>query len=484
MNEGCVDIPSMLGYLFDADSSILQYLATRHTMKQKLLWMALFGAMVGHQYAEGQEKVAPLQIQIDCARFRGGDDRNLYVEVYYSIPQRTMDYRPDSSGMHAEVVLTLVVSRGDSMVYGNRWLVPHTVADTAEAHSSTNLVGITALTLPEGEYTLTMIGQDRYDTARMDSVVQRLTVKRLPTDQMILSDIELASAIRQGDKSSQFYKNTLEVIPNVQGVYSEDQMAYVYLEAYNLDRGNPDSTYRVRTVVFDAVGREIISRDRPRKRVGESSVLVDNIAVSKLRTGTYTLVVALLDTAGQLASTSGKKFFVYNQALGVDSTLLAASGIITGYEYSGMDEPAMDQEFDYARYTATGRERDQYEKIEGKEAKAKFLSEFWSRRGLGMKEEYLARIAHANASFRALGREGYRTDRGRVYTVYGPPDEYDRHPSDAEARPYEIWSYNSIQGGVIFVFVQRSTGGDYDLVHSTHRNELHDENWERYAGIR
>jgi GWxTD domain-containing protein len=452
---------------------------------KKIVWLTFFfGIFFGHQHAGSQEGARPLQIQVDYARFRGGDDKNLFVEVYYSIPQKTMYYRADSTGLHAEVIFTLVVSRGDSMVYGTRWLVPHTVADTMEANSGRNLVGLTSLTLPEGEYALKVIGQDRYEKSRIDSVVQRLTINSLPADRMILSDIELASTIHQGNESSQFYKNTLEVVPNVQGVYSEDQMAYLYLEAYNLGRANPDSTYRVRTVVFDAVGREVISRERPRKRVGESSVLVDNIAISQLRTGTYTLVVALLDTAGQLASTSGKKFFVYNQSLGVDSTLLAASGVIGGYEYSGMEEPAMDQEFDYARYTASGPERDQYEKLEGRESKAKFLREFWARRGLGVKEEYLARIAHANASFRALGREGYRTDRGRVYTIYGPPDDYERHPSDAEARPYEIWSYNSIQGGVIFVFVQRSTGGDYDLVHSTHRNELHDENWERFAGVR
>ena len=72
-----------------------------------------------------------------------------------------------------------------------------------------------------------------------------------------------------------------------------------------------------------------------------------------------------------------------------------------------------------------------------------------------------------------------RPTRGRVVIMYGTPDDIERHPSETETRPYEIWSYNNIQGGVIFVFVQRNTAGDYELVHSTHRNELHDENWDR-----
>jgi hypothetical protein len=78
-----------------------------------------------------------------------------------------------------------------------------------------------------------------------------------------------------------------------------------------------------------------------------------------------------------------------------------------------------------------------------------------------------------------MGREGYRSDRGRVYIVYGAPDDVERHPNEVDSKPYEIWSFHNIQGGVIFVFVQRNQGGDYDLVHSTHRNELHDENWDR-----
>jgi hypothetical protein len=109
------------------------------------------------------------------------------------------------------------------------------------------------------------------------------------------------------------------------------------------------------------------------------------------------------------------------------------------------------------------------------------MAEFWQRRPLGLKQEYLKRVAYANSHFNILGRQGYLTDRGRVYVVYGTPDDYDRHPNEPEYRPYEIWTFNQIQGGVIFVFVQRSSGGDYELVHSTHRNELRDENWARIA---
>jgi GWxTD domain-containing protein len=447
-------------------------------------WLVLIGCLgfsvSAYTSDKTKEPVDPMQIYVDFARYRG-DENSLYVEVYYSIPQRCVTYRADSAGLGALIDITLLVTRKDSLVYGDRWLVPHRMSDSTEVHSAMNLVGVTGLSLTEGDYQLKVLARDRFDMARAESVITQVPVKNLEKDRMILSDLELASVIRQGDRSSPFFKNTLEVVPNVQGMYTEDQTCYFYAEAYNLFADKTSDAYYVRTVVYDAVGRELISRERMRKRFGESSVVVDNVPAAKLRTGTYTMVVALLDSAKSAVSSSGKKFFVYNATLGVDSALLAGGGRLIVNEYEGMNEKDLDAEFDYARYVASETERDQFKQLQGVDSKGKFLSEFWHRRGLGLKEEYLKRVAYANDHFRVLGREGYRADRGRVYIIYGPPDDYDRHPSESETRPYEIWTYNSIQGGVLFVFVQRSTGGDHELVHSTHRNELHDENWQRFA---
>jgi GWxTD domain-containing protein len=248
--------------------------------------------------------------------------------------------------------------------------------------------------------------------------------------------------------------------------------------------GTDRSDLNVKTVVYDAVGKEIISREKPRKRVSESNVLVDNIVVGKLRTGTYSVILAVLDTSGKVLTSTGKKFYVYNSTLGIDSTLVASKAALLANEYATMSEEDIDKEFEWARYAAMDEEKDQYKELKGVDAKRKFLSDWWRRRPLGFKEEYLQRVGYANTALRVMGREGYKTDRGRVYIVYGPPDDYDRHPSDPDSRPYEVWSYNSIQGGVIFAFVLRQSGGDYELVHSTHRNELHDENWMRFAVTR
>jgi GWxTD domain-containing protein len=227
------------------------------------------------------------------------------------------------------------------------------------------------------------------------------------------------------------------------------------------------------------VGKEVLSRDRIRKRAGESSVIVDQFSTSQLHTGTYTLTLALLDTSRKQLSTSSRKFYVFNEKLGVDSSLLAGGSRLPMAEYMSMDDAELDRESRWLRWEESDEEKGQFKALTGVEAKRKFLSDFWRRRPPGMRDEYLARVNYANMNFAVMGREGYRADRGRVHIVYGSPDDIERHPNETDSRPYEIWQYNNIQGGVIFVFVQRNPGGDFELVHSTHRNELRDDNWDR-----
>lgn len=443
--------------------------------------LAVIVVISAASYGQNPGPSEPLRLSMDYARFRG-DENNLFVEVYYSIPQRSITYVPDSSGMKATVDVTLLVStQRDSVVFADRWLVPSTIADAANRSGAMNLVGVARLMLGEGDYTLRLIARDRNDLRRSDSVAVPLPIKMLDRHHLVLSDIELATSIRQGGSAeSPYHKNSLEVIPNVDAIFAEDQSCYIYAEAYNLLSGGTTGDYFVRTNVYDAVGRELITREKPRRRSAESSVIVDNLVMKQLRSGTYTLVMALLDSSHNVVSSSGKKFFVYNRTLGVDSAMLSLAPARASAEFSFMEEPELDREFEWAKYEAVDAEKAQYEKLSGTEAKRKFLTDFWARRQPGRRQQFLDRVKHANATFTFLGRSGYLSDRGRVYVVYGPPDDYDRHPSESETRPYEIWSYNSLQGGVIFVFALRQASGDYELVHSTHRNELQDENWSRY----
>ncbi len=83
------------------------------------------------------------------------------------------------------------------------------------------------------------------------------------------------------------------------------------------------------------------------------------------------------------------------------------------------------------------------------------------------KEEYYRRIAYANDHF-AAAIPGWKTDRGRIYIVYGPPDEKETHPSGSAAQPYpyEQWLYHLIEGvgaNVVVEFIDPNKTGEYRM---------------------
>ena len=115
-------------------------------------------------------------------------------------------------------------------------------------------------------------------------------------------------------------------------------------------------------------------------------------------------------------------------------------------------------------YIIEDREKAAYAGLKSDEERTKFIEQFWLRRDPTpatpeneFKIEHYRRIAYANKKF-ASKLEGWKTDRGRVYILYGPPDELEKHPE----RNKENWLYRQIPGkgsNVIVSFTYKN--GEY-----------------------
>jgi hypothetical protein len=68
------------------------------------------------------------------------------------------------------------------------------------------------------------------------------------------------------------------------------------------------------------------------------------------------------------------------------------------------------------------------------------------------KDEFYERIEYANERFRE-GKPGWKTDRGRIYIYFGPPDRIERYPmtQNVGARAVEQWIYYRYQFGIEFI---------------------------------
>ncbi len=143
-------------------------------------------------------------------------------------------------------------------------------------------------------------------------------------------------------------------------------------------------------------------------------------------------------------------------------------------------------------YIITPQERAAFKKLTTDEERDQFIEEFWRRRNPSpgspentFKEEFYRRVAYANEHF-ASGIPGWRTDRGRIYIMYGPPDEIESHPSGGTyvanpnelpysgpgasntmtTYPFEDWTYHYIPGigeNVVLEFVDPTMTGEYQL---------------------
>ncbi len=75
-------------------------------------------------------------------------------------------------------------------------------------------------------------------------------------------------------------------------------------------------------------------------------------------------------------------------------------------------------------------------------------------------EEYYRRVAFSIEAFTVV-QEGWKTDRGMIYILFGPPDEIQRGPFEINRKPYQVWEYYRI--GKQFVFRDETGFGDYRL---------------------
>lgn len=149
-------------------------------------------------------------------------------------------------------------------------------------------------------------------------------------------------------------------------------------------------------------------------------------------------------------------------------------------ELKGAYKTWLDQD---VAYIISDDERKAFKNLSNDEERDAFIEQFWLRRNPNpdspdneFREEHYRRIAYANEHF-AAGKPGWKTDRGRIYISWGPPDSIDSHPSggayerpmdegggETSTFPFETWHYRYLEGvgdNIDLEFVDTCMCGDY-----------------------
>jgi GWxTD domain-containing protein len=125
-------------------------------------------------------------------------------------------------------------------------------------------------------------------------------------------------------------------------------------------------------------------------------------------------------------------------------------------------------------YIMTDKERDVFLHLSSDRERDLFIQAFWRLRdptpGTPENEfqtEHMKRFQEANRRFRSA-REGWMTDRGRIYIILGPPISTESIAGDLDVYPAEIWSYygdtnKGMPTHFELVFTQYKNAGEFKL---------------------
>ncbi len=299
--------------------------------------------------------------------------------------------------------------------------------------------------VPPGRYGISVIVHDVES-----KISRRMTRQMLATDYrnqpFALSDVMLVSKLTMNGA-----KRT--IVPVIGGNVGElTEPFYCYFEAYNATKYD---SVRLVATVMDKKNEVQLTQDTVEAVRSGKNELFFRVNQLSLGLGDYMLYV----TAHPVSAPDS----VAKRFMGSTNRPIAIrwKGVPRGVK-------DLDLAIEQLKYIAKESEIDSLTEAPTLEEKQRRFFNFWKRRDPNPNtprnekmEEFYGRVEYANKHFSHY-IDGWRTDMGMVFIIFGPPNSVDRHPYDMDAKPYEVWSYYELNHQ--FIFVDQTGFGDYRLL--------------------
>jgi len=417
---------------------------------------------------------------LDYAIFRG-DEANDVVEVYLMIPRILFDFVESDGAYRSSAYVRVAFAFDDTVRQMEEWSFTDKVGDPTQITDTQKIPEIVTLNVPKGKYRIIALVMD-LNSKRTFREETDIFVRDFTFDELELSDIQLSSQVSHTETQNKFSKYfNYDIIPNASNVYGDQHsMIYAFCEVYNLKTDL--QSYQVQYTITDLNDKIQQQNDwLTKKKPGASAVEIKGMDITELKSGLYNFKIAVKEENADAETVVYKRFYIAKN----DQNKLMAEAI-EEVNLSAMSEKELINLFNPLKYFATDKERRMFRKS-NMDGKRNIINNFWKTRDtdpttlLNEAEfEFQQRMKYVAEQFSSPRRDGWKTDMGRVFLIYGQPSEIERFPSSLESKPYQIWYYYELEGGSFFVFVDKSGFGMMELVHSTARNELQDEAWQRW----
>lgn len=355
-------------------------------------------------------------------------------------------------GFEAQYEVTIAVDKKGNQVTGDLWDETVTV-NTFELTNSRRNVSLTngVFDIKPGKYKVRIFLKD-YQREEKFEAEAKVKLQKFADDQISAGGLAFARQINRTLEG-----NIQSIVPEVTNQYKGlGRNSKVYFEVYNPN--NLDSV----DIHYEIEGKNTetqIESGFPLALTGEKTGVTFPLNSDTLEHDAYSLTIKVQSDKKDFKLE--KPFYIRWQGLPTNVKDL---------------ESAIKQ----ARYAADNTEWKKLIKASEKE-KLQAFKEFWKKQDPTPNDNYneamynfYARVQEANRNFSEMGRDGWRTDRGMVYIILGPPDNIVSNNYPANSRPYQVWQYYSINRQ--FEFYDRTGFGNYDMLYPVSIYEL-----QRYA---
>jgi len=390
---------------------------------------------------------------VDLARFRADDADLVRLDLYYQVFNAGLKFTEKEGEWLAKYKVEVFIEdqKGESIASESKERQVRVSAESRAKSKTDHRTGQFSFDLQPGKF---VIKFSLRDLSSSQVINRRIETKldRFDSRKPELSDVEFLQAVHQAtDSGDVFRKGNLQAIPSVNRVFggSDDSRLLYYIEIY---RGSDSDQSIIVESRLRHRSKGMVYRDT--LHVGFTGTVerqLRDISLTELPPGEYEMELFLRGRRN--------KKLVHQR---YNFELLWTLDALVKFDW----KKAIDQ----LSYIAGPGELHEIKKLESIEERKRAFAEFWRERDPTAgtyqneaKHEFYRRVRVTNQRFSILRREGWRTDRGRIYIQYGEPDEIDDVPYSPSAFPYQIWHYYMSGRYKRFTFVDERMDGDYQL---------------------
>ncbi|MDR1792962.1 MAG: GWxTD domain-containing protein [Bacteroidales bacterium] len=371
-------------------------------------------------------------------------------------------------------------------------------------HSGRSFYDLRRILLPYGKYTMKVQIKDINNVHAEPLSFEKEIVAQFAQDKIYLSDIQPVAMLSRSQEKSRFVKNGYDYTPYFSDFYPQNINIMLFMvEIYRSKQCIADSVFKIVTFLSTVNGDQAIDKRFLKEKIVANDdfyPIYQSFAIDSLPSGNYRLNIQIKDLRDSLYASKERFFQRSNPSVEPQVPVL---------QIDSLPYDTLKRYLDYIAVIANSEEQMQISNFTSKDYQAilDFFEIFWRRRNPQNPWQewgkYYTMVQQVNATYTTLTFPGFRTDRGRYYLKYGPPNDieyqqgqgrgnaYDnpyghdyRNPHEKiYDNPYEIWWYNEFpatnQTNIYFIFADVDmVTKDFKMVHSNANGERADYIWK------